>query len=56
MQTLGSVRTFVAKRTDGTQITGLEEPHARERKPLVDQTLDEALEEDIERSFLGECQ
>jgi hypothetical protein len=55
MQTPRSVRAFVAKRTGGTNVTGIEQPHARERQSLVDESLDEELEQDIERSLLGEC-
>ena len=56
METTRTVSAFVAERTCGTDITGLEQPHARERKFLVDETLDESLEERIESTFLGECQ
>jgi hypothetical protein len=55
METTRTVSAFVAKRTGITDITRLEQPHTRERQFLVDETLDESLEERIERTFLGEC-
>jgi hypothetical protein len=55
VETTRTVSAFVAKRTGGTDITGLEQPHARKRQFLVDEPLDKSLEERIERPFLGEC-
>jgi hypothetical protein len=55
METARTVNAFVAKRTGGTNITRLEQPHARERQFLVDESLDKSLEERFERPFLGEC-
>ena len=54
METASPIAAFFAQRACLANVAGLEKPHARERGPLVHQALNQTLENDGRRSFLGE--
>ena len=53
MKTAGLIRTLLAERTTRADIASIEEPHARERESFIDEAADEALENGVEGSLLG---
>ena len=53
MKTAGLIRTLLTERTTRADIASIEEPHARERESFIDEAADEALENGVEGSLLG---
>jgi hypothetical protein len=56
MKTTRLVGTLSPERTGVANVAAIEEPDATERDTLVDQPLNEALEDHVERSFLSKCE
>jgi plasmid stabilization system protein ParE len=53
MKTAGLIRTLLTERTTRADIASIEEPHAREGESFVDEAADEALENGVKGSLLG---
>jgi hypothetical protein len=54
METPGLVAALIAERACLADIPAIKEPHTRERGPLIDESLNEALQNHVRRSFLGQ--
>jgi hypothetical protein len=53
METTSLIPAFSAQRTCLADVAAIEEPDARECNSLIDESLNEALKDDVWRSFLG---
>ncbi len=53
VKTPGSIRTLLTERATRADIASIEEPHARKRESFIDEAADEALENRVEGSLLG---
>jgi hypothetical protein len=54
MEAAGLIAAFVAQGAGLADVATIQEPDARQRDPLVNQALNEALEDDVWRSLLSE--
>jgi len=53
METTCLIAAFIAQRACPADIAAIKKPDARERNTLLDESLHEALEDNVWRSFLG---
>ena len=54
MEATRLIAALVAQRTCLAEVAAIKQPHACECNPFIDESLDEALQDDAWRSFLGE--
>jgi hypothetical protein len=56
VETTSLIAAFIAQRAGLADVAAIEEPHACERNSFIDESLNEALEDNVWRSFLGQCE